>query len=145
VLCSADWLRLSLFSCGWSICPSEPLSLDYTNGDKYDDVAFVGLSQGFPMLRKYRVRVLNESGQTVAWAIDRYTGGLSLELFEYWVRNSGAGTGLDFAQWHGFLEDGTPAPSGTYYMKLEMDKLGGDGMSYPDFETWTSPPITVIR
>ena len=132
-------------SCGFSVGSSTPLTLDYTNGDKYDDVAFVGLSQGFPMLRKYRVRVLNEHGQTVAYAIDRYTGGLSLELFEYWPRNSGAGTGLDFAQWHGLLEDGSPAPSGTYYMKLEMDKYQGDGNSYPDFETWTSPAITVIR
>ncbi|WP_160151977.1 S8 family serine peptidase [Microbulbifer sp. ALW1] len=132
-------------SCGWSIGKSTPLTLDFTNGDKYDDAAFAMISQGFPMLRKYRARVINEAGQTVAWAKDRYTGLRPAKLFEHWVRNSGAGTGIDFAQWDGVLEDGAPAPAGTYYIRLEFDKLGGDGVSFPDFETWTSPPITVVR
>jgi len=130
-------------SCGWSIGPNGTLTLDYTNGDKYDDAAIVMVSQGFPLLRKYRVRVLDDSGRTVAWGVDR--GGPKLDNLQYWVRNSGAGTGIDFAQWAGVLEDGTLAPAGTYYMRLEFDKYQGDGGSYPDFETWTSPAITVIR
>jgi subtilisin family serine protease len=124
---------------------NEPQMLDFTNDDKYDDMVFALVSQGFPMLRKYRARVLDESGRTVAYCIDTHTGGLPLELWEYWPRNDGAGTGIDLGEWHGVLEDGSPAPAGTYYIRLELDKLGGDGMSYPDFETWTSPPITVIR
>lgn len=131
-------------SCGWSVGKNGPLTLDYTNNDKYDDACTVAVSQGFPMLRKYRARVLDSSGRTVAWGTDRFTGQL-LNPLEYWVRNSGAGTGLDFAEWYGQLTDGTPAPAGTYYIRLEFDKFQGDGKSYPDFETWTSPPITVIR
>ncbi|HEX6885997.1 MAG TPA: S8 family serine peptidase [Planctomycetota bacterium] len=130
-------------SCGWSIGPSTPLTLDFTNGDKYDDAAFVMVSQGFPLLRKYRARVLDTSGRTVAWAVDR--GGPLLDGLEYWVRNSGAGTGIDFAQWAGTLEDGSPAPAGIYYIRLEFDKFQGDGVNYPDFESWTTPAITVVR
>ncbi|GAA4354165.1 S8 family serine peptidase [Kangiella marina] len=132
-------------SCGWSIGPSKELTLDFSNDDKYDDTAFVMLSQGFPMLRKYRARIIDSHGKTVAWAKDRFTGLQSLESFEYWVRNSGVATGIDFAQWDGTLESGELAPAGTYYIRLEFDKLGGDGQSYPDFESWTSPTITVIR
>ncbi|WP_346836797.1 S8 family serine peptidase [Microbulbifer sp. SAOS-129_SWC] len=132
-------------SCGWSVGPSTALTLNLGNEDKYDDVAFAMVSQGFPMLRKYRARVIDASGKTIAWARDRYTGLRPAKLFEYWVRNSGTGTGLDFAQWDGRLEDGSPAPEGIYYIRLEFDKLGGDGVSYPDIESWTSPPITVVR
>ncbi|UHQ55368.1 S8 family serine peptidase [Microbulbifer sp. YPW16] len=132
-------------ACGWSIGKSTSVTLDFSNDSIYDDVAFTMLSQGFPMLRKYRARVIDTSGRTVAWAKDRYTGLRPAELFEHWVRNSGTGTGIDFAQWDGVLEDGSPAPEGTYYIRLEFDKLGGDGVSYPGFETWTSPPITVVR
>ncbi|MEJ2205866.1 MAG: S8 family serine peptidase [Gemmatimonadota bacterium] len=128
---------------------NEPQTLDFTNDDKYDDMVFALVSQGFPMLRKYRARVLDETGKTVAWAVDSHSGGIrggaSLELLEYWVRNDGAGTGIDLAEWHGTLEDGSPAPAGTYYIRLEFDKFDGDGASYPDFEDWTSPPITLIR
>jgi len=130
-------------SCGWSIGPNAALTLDYTNGDKFDDAAFVMVSQGFPLLRKYRARVLDDSGLTVAWGVAR--GGPKLDNLEYWVRNSGAGTGIDFVQWDGTLEDGSPAPAGTYYVRLEFDKFQGDGGSYPDFETWTTPAITVVR
>jgi len=131
-------------SCGWSVGKNLPVTLDYTNGDKYDDACTVMVSQGFPTLRKFRARVLNESGRTIAWGTDRYTKSL-LEPREYWVRNSGAGTGTDFAEWYGQLDDGSPAPAGTYYIRLEFDKFQGDGNGYPDFESWVSPPITVIR
>ena len=132
-------------SCGWSIGKNLPQTLDYTNNDKYDDACTVMVSQGFPLLRKYRARVLDASGKTVAWGSDRYTNRQPLDLFEYWVRNSGAGTGIDFAEWYGDLEDGSPAPAGTYYIRLEFDKFQGDGGGYPDFETWTSPAITIVR
>lgn len=124
---------------------SEPQTIDYTNDDKYDDMVFCLVSQGFPMLRKYRVEVLNNVGRTVAYCTDYHTGGRSLEEWEYWVRNSAGGTGMDLAQWHGILEDGSPAPAGTYYIHIEFDKFDGDGETYPDLETWTSPKITLIR
>src|ERR1043165_2806626 len=89
------------------------------------------LSHGFPTLRELRVEVLDADGKVVATPVR-----------ETWlVRNSGAGTGMDFYGWATTLPDGSPAPNGVYKMRLVFDKILATGKP----ETWTSPEITLAR
>ena len=89
------------------------------------------LSHGFPTLRELRVEVLDADGKVVATPVR-----------ETWlVRNSGAGTGMDFYGWDTTLADGSPAPNGVYKMRLVFDKILATGKP----ETWTSPEITLAR
>jgi hypothetical protein len=67
-------------------------------------------------------------------------------LDQKWVaRNSGAGTGVSFLSWDGTRTDGSPAPAGTYRMRLVFDKAMGDPDGAPASESWTSPEVTVRR
>ncbi|WP_369262939.1 hypothetical protein [Streptomyces sp. R35] len=43
------------------------------------------------------------------------------------------------------LVDGAPAPAGTYTLRLVLDNAGGDHDHAAPPETWTSPPVTVVR
>ncbi len=133
-------------SCGPSYGPDVPVTLDFTNDSAKDDMVFMGMSQGFPMLRKFRTQVLNDKGKIIAhlgWRNmpEEYT----MEDVQYMVRTSGAGTGLEFGFWDGKLKDGTDAPAGEYIIKLEFHKLLGENDMSPDIETWESHPITLKR
>ncbi len=133
-------------SCGPSYGPDVPVTLDFTNDSAKDDMVFMGMSQAFPMLRKFRAQVLNNKGKIIAhlgWR--NMPEGVTMEDVQYMVRNSGAGTGLEFGIWDGKLKDGTDAPAGEYIIKLEFHKLLGENDMSPDIETWESHPITLKR
>ncbi|MEV0649548.1 S8 family serine peptidase [Phytomonospora sp. NPDC050363] len=115
-------LRPAYFSFG----KNEPLTITDPAAS-----AWLMLSHGFPTLRELRMEVLDSSGRVVATPVR-----------ETWViRNSGAGTGMDFYEWNTTLADGTAAPDGVYRLRLVFDKILATG----EPETWTSPEITVAR
>ncbi|MCG9702965.1 S8 family serine peptidase [Vibrio natriegens] len=133
-------------SCGPSYGPGVPVTLDFTNDSAKDDTVFMGISQAFPMLRKFKAQVLNNKGKVIAplgWR--NMPEGVTMEDVQYMVRTSGAGTGLEFGFWDGKLADGTDAPAGEYIIKLEFHKLLGENDMSPDIETWESHPITLTR
>lgn len=124
-------LRPAYFSFG----KNEPQTLDLSNDSTADDTAQVMVSHQFPLLRRMRLQVLDERGRTVATPYD-----------ERWItRNAGAGTGMDFHAWDGVLTDGSPAPAGTYRLRLVFEKALGDKDHAPPTETWTSPEVTLVR
>lgn len=93
--------------------------------------AWIMLSHGFPTLRELRMEAIDSAGNVIA-----------VPFREEWIlRNSGAGTGMDFFEWDLTLADGTPAPNGVYRLRLVFDKILATGAP----ETWTSPEITVNR
>ncbi|WP_285664669.1 S8 family serine peptidase [Actinorhabdospora filicis] len=93
--------------------------------------AWLMLSHGFPTLRELRMEAVDSTGRVIAVPVRE----------EWVVRNSGAGTGLDFLEWNLTAADGTPVANGTYRLRLVFDKILATGAP----ETWTSPEITVRR
>ena len=71
-----------------------------------------------------------------------------ISLDTYLPRNSTA-TGFFNWAWDGttFKKGGTPAPvpNGTYVVKLSLLKALGDANNAADWETWTSPAVTIAR
>ncbi|WSM02784.1 Fn3-like domain-containing protein [Streptomyces sp. NBC_01718] len=112
-----------------------PLTIDTANASTADDEAQVMISTQFPVLSRFQVQVLDASGAVVAVPYD----------IADMVNNAGAGTGIEFYAWNATLGDGSPAPAGTYRMRLVMDKYMGDKDGAPPTQTWTSPEITVVR
>ncbi|MFJ9884738.1 S8 family serine peptidase [Streptomyces sp. NPDC091287] len=124
-------LRPAYFDFG----KNEPQTLDLGNESTADDTVQVMVSHQFPLLRRMRLQVLDARGRTVATPYD-----------ERWVtRNAGAGTGMDFHAWDGTLANGSPAPEGTYRLRLVFDKALGDKDHAAPTETWTSPEATLLR
>jgi subtilisin family serine protease len=124
-------LRPAYFSFGKSV----PTTLDLTDASSTNDKAWVMLSHGYPMLERVRLQALDADGRVVATPVDQ----------EWVARNSGVGTGVSFISWDGTLTDGSPAPAGTYRMRLVFDKAMGDPDGAPASESWTSPEVTVRR
>ncbi|MFE6818652.1 S8 family serine peptidase [Streptomyces sp. NPDC057677] len=112
-----------------------PLTIDLANNDTSDDIASVMLSHGFPLLERLRLQVTDARGRVVATPYDQ----------AWLTRNSGAGTGVGFHTWDATLDDGSPAPAGSYRLRLVFDKALGDRDHAPGTETWTSPEVTVVR
>lgn len=52
---------------------------------------------------------------------------------------------MDFHAWDGTRTDGSPAPAGTYRLRLVFDKALGEKRHAPPTETWTSPDVTLVR
>ncbi|MEV0578608.1 S8 family serine peptidase [Streptomyces sp. NPDC050392] len=124
-------LRPAYFDFG----KNEPQTLDLGNGSTADDTVQVMVSHQFPLLKRMRLQVLDERGRTVATPYD-----------ERWItRNAGAGTGMDFHGWDGTRTNGSPAPAGTYRLRLVFDKALGDKDHASPTETWTSPEVTLVR
>ncbi|WP_432102383.1 S8 family serine peptidase [Streptomyces sp. bgisy091] len=124
-------LRPGVFSFGKNL----PLDVDLTDASTTNDSAAVMLSHGFPLLERLRLQVLDPSGRVVATPRD-----------DSWVtRNSGAGTGMEFYSWDLRLDDGSPAPAGSYRLRFVFDKALGDRDHTPGTETWTSPELTLVR
>ncbi|WP_158645652.1 S8 family serine peptidase [Stackebrandtia albiflava] len=96
-----------------------------------DGEAWVMLSHGFPMLTELRMEVVDGDGRVVATPVREFMV----------VRNSGAGTGMDFYGWDTRLADGTPAPDGEYTLRLSFFKSLDDGPP----EIWESPVVTIDR
>lgn len=113
---------------------NEPVTVNLTDAETSNDAAWVMVSHGFPLLKRYRLQVLNAKGTVVATPVDRS-----------WVgRNSGSGTGMEFLSWDATLTGGGTAPSGTYRLRLVFDKALGDNDGAPPQQTWTSPAVTVV-
>lgn len=124
-------LRPAYYTFGKSV----PLTVDLSNEVTTDDTAWLMLSHGFPLLERMRVRALDSRGRVVATPYDAS-----------WVtRNDGAGTGVEFYSWDAKLADGSPAPAGTYTLRLVFDKAGGDRDHAAPREVWNSPTLTVVR
>ncbi|WP_326709814.1 MULTISPECIES: S8 family serine peptidase [unclassified Streptomyces] len=124
-------LRPGYYTFGKSV----PVTVDLTDTSTGNDKAWVMLSDGYPMLARLRLQVLDAYGTVTATPYDAA-----------WVgRNSGAGTGLTFYGWDGSRDNGTPAPAGAYRLRLVFDKALGDPDGAPGTETWTSPEVTLVR
>jgi hypothetical protein len=124
-------LRPAYFSFG----KNEPQTLDLVNDSTADDTVQVMVSYQYPLLRRLRLQMVDRRGRTVATPYDGH-----------WIsRNDGAGTGMAFYGWDGTRTDGTPAPGGTYHLRLVFDKAMGDADLAPPTETWTSPEVTLVR
>ncbi|WP_079062741.1 S8 family serine peptidase [Streptacidiphilus griseoplanus] len=124
-------LRPGSYSFGRSL----PITVDLTDTSTADDEAWVMFSQGFPMLERMRLQVLDTDGKVVATPYDAS-----------WVaRNSGVGTGVGFYDWDATLDDGSAAPAGTYRLRFVLDKALADPEKAPGTETWTSPEVTLVR
>jgi minor extracellular serine protease Vpr len=71
-----------------------------------------------------------------------------ISLDTFLPRNSTA-TGFFNWAWDGttFKKGGTPTPvpNGTYVVKLSLLKALGDADNAADWETWTSPAVTIAR
>ncbi|MBW5250234.1 S8 family serine peptidase [Streptomyces sp. P01-B04] len=119
----------------YSFGRSEAMTVDFTDTDTANDQAWVMLSTGHPMFKRLRLQVLDSKGKVVATPYD-----------DAWVaRNSGAGTGLDYYSWDATVPDGSPAPAGTYRLRLVFGKALGDPDRAPGTQTWTSPKVTLVR
>lgn len=112
-----------------------PTTVDLTDTSTANDKAWVMLSHGFPLLERMRLQVLDTGGKVIDTPYDAS-----------WVtRNSGAGTGVAFYSWDATRADGTPAPAGTYRLRLVFDKALGDPQKSPGTQIWTSPEVTLVR
>ncbi|MFE7242701.1 S8 family serine peptidase [Streptomyces sp. NPDC057580] len=124
-------LRPAYFTFGKSV----PTTVDLTDTSTANDKAWVMLSHGFPLLERMRLQVLDTRGEVIDTPYDAS-----------WVtRNSGAGTGVAFYSWDATRADGTPAPAGTYRLRLVFDKALGDPQKSPSTQIWTSPEVTLVR
>lgn len=99
----------------------------------------------------FLVHLDHQSRQMRLEAFDTATGASMnlISLDNYLPRNSTA-TGFFNWVWDGTTFKGkngtpTPVPNGTYTVKLSVLKALGDPAVAADWETWTSPPVTIAR
>lgn len=112
---------------------NEPVTIDLSDADPGNDLAYLYVSHGFPLLERYRMQVIDARGRVVATPLDK----------SWVVRISGAGTGLESLTWKGVDDAGARVAPGDYRLRLVFDKALGDPDHASPTETWTSPIVTV--
>jgi len=113
---------------------SGPITINLTNASTADDLAFI-LVHLDHQVRRVRLEIFDASTGRAFGRVGE---------FNYVGRNSLA-TSFFLFTWSATDRFGAPVPSGTYVIKLSVQKALGDDGNPAHWETWTSPVVTVIR
>ena len=113
--------------------PNDPVTINLANDTTTDDLAWLWIHLDHPV-RRLRFELF-EADRGRAWG--------RIADLPYLARNHGRGWYWTLS-WDGSTASGD-VPSGTYVIRVTIQKALGDDDNPAHFETWTSPPITVSR